>query len=434
MNISIAKIIKNARGGLQIKFFFLALVCDRYKLCASNNANVYKYILVMKQIYLDYASTTPVADEVVAQMLKYLGFDNAFGNPASNTHDYGWQAKEAVDNARLQVAHLINAEAREIVFTSGATESDNLAIKGVADAYLNRGKHIITSMIEHKAVMDTCAYLETKGYVVTYLKPDAKGQISLEQIKNALTKETILVSIMAVNNELGTTYPLAEIGALCRERKVLFHVDAAQGVGKIEIDVKVMHIDLLSISAHKIYGPKGIGALYVRRKPKVKLTPLIHGGGHEQGFRSGTLATHQIVGLGSACELMSSKQNELNKHVHELRKQFLQGINVLPELIINTPLDNSYAGIVNITFKGVDGESLVAMLYQLAVSMGSACNSASVEPSFVLSAIGLTQQQAHASLRFSFGRYTTSADIDIATAAIVDVVTKLRALSPLWQG
>ncbi|WP_119328026.1 IscS subfamily cysteine desulfurase [Cysteiniphilum halobium] len=388
----------------------------------------------MKQIYLDYASTTPVADEVVAQMLKYLSFDNAFGNPASNTHDYGWQAKEAVDNARLQVAKLINAEAREIIFTSGATESDNLAIKGVADAYLNRGKHIVTSMIEHKAVMDTCAYLETKGYVVTYLKPDAKGQISFEQIKDALRSDTILVSIMAVNNELGTIYPLTEIGALCHERKILFHVDAAQGVGKVFIDVKAMHIDLLSISGHKIYGPKGVGVLYVRRKPKVKLTPAIHGGGHEQGFRSGTLATHQIVGLGSACELMYLKQNELNEHVSKLRNQFLQGINVLPKLIINTPLDNSYAGIVNITFKGVDGESLVAMLYQLAVSMGSACNSASVEPSFVLSAIGLTQQEAHASLRFSFGRYTTKEDIDIATVAIVDVVTKLRALSPIWVG
>ncbi|WP_440683151.1 IscS subfamily cysteine desulfurase [Cysteiniphilum halobium] len=388
----------------------------------------------MKQIYLDYASTTPVADEVVAQMLKYLSFDNAFGNPASNTHDYGWQAKEAVDNARLQVAKLINAEAREIIFTSGATESDNLAIKGVADAYLNRGKHIVTSMIEHKAVMDTCAYLETKGYVVTYLKPDAKGQISFEQIKDALRSDTILVSIMAVNNELGTIYPLTEIGELCHERKILFHVDAAQGVGKVLIDVKAMHIDLLSISGHKIYGPKGVGVLYVRRKPKVKLTPAIHGGGHEQGFRSGTLATHQIVGLGSACELMYLKQNELNEHVRKLRNQFLQGINVLPKLIINTPLDNSYAGIVNITFKGVDGESLVAMLYQLAVSMGSACNSASVEPSFVLSAIGLTQQEAHASLRFSFGRYTTKEDIDIATVAIVDVVTKLRALSPIWVG
>lgn len=388
----------------------------------------------MKQIYLDYASTTPVADEVVAQMLKYLSFDTAFGNPASNTHDYGWQAKEAVDNARLQVAELFNAEAREIVFTSGATESDNLAIKGVADAYLNRGKHIVTSMIEHKAVIDTCVYLEAKGYEVTYLKPDAKGQILPEQVKKALRDDTILVSIMAVNNELGTIYPLAEIGALCRERKILFHVDAAQGVGKIPIDVKAMNVDLLSMSGHKIYGPKGIGVLYVRRKPKVKLTPLIHGGGHEQGFRSGTLATHQIVGLGTACELMRLQQNELSEHVRKLRDQFLQGINVLPELIINTPLQNSYNGIVNITFKGVDGESLAAMLYQLAVAMGAACNSASVEPSFVLSAIGLTQQEAHASLRFSFGRYTTKEDIDIATAAIVEVVTKLRALSPLWVG
>lgn len=388
----------------------------------------------MKKIYLDYASTTPVADEVITEMLKYLSFDNAFGNPASNTHDYGWEAKEAVDIARLQVAQLINAEAREIVFTSGATESDNLAMKGVADAYKSRGKHILTSMIEHKAVIDTCTYIQSQGYEVTYLQPDHKGQISLQSIQDALRDDTILVSIMAVNNELGTIYPLAEIGDLCYKHKILFHVDAAQGVGKIAIDVKTMKIDLLALSGHKIYGPKGVGALYVRRKPKVKLTPLIHGGGHEQGFRAGTLATHQLVGLGKACELMLEKQAELVQHVHVLREKFLQGLSDLPQLIINTPLDNSYSGILNITFKGVDGESLMAMLYQLAISMGSACNSANVEPSYVLSAIGLKQQEAHASLRFSFGRYTTKEDVDIAVEAIVDVIKKLRAISPLWLG
>lgn len=388
----------------------------------------------MKQIYLDYAATTPVANEVINEMLKFLSFESAFGNPASNTHDYGWQAKEAVDIARVQVAKLINADLREIVFTSGATESDNLAIKGVADAYSSRGKHIVTTMIEHKAVLDTCAYLETRGYEVTYLQPCEKGQIFLGKIKNALRIDTILVSIMAVNNELGTMYPLTEIGRLCQEQKILFHVDAAQGVGKIVINVKTMHIDLLSISGHKLYGPKGSGALYVRRKPKLKLTPLMHGGGHENGFRSGTLATHQIVGLGKACEIMSAVQTVSTLHVKMLRDLFLKDLSVLPALIINTPLDNSYPGIVSVTFKGVDGESMIAMLYQLAVSMGSACTSSSVEPSYVLSAIGLKQQEAHATLRFSFGRYTTKEDLKIATLILVDTVTKLRALSPLWQG
>lgn len=387
----------------------------------------------MKQIYLDYASTTPVAQEVIDEMLKYLGFNGAFGNPASNTHDYGWQAKEAVDVAREKVANMINADAREIVFTSGATEADNLAIKGVADAYGQKGKHIVTSMIEHKAVLDTCVYLELRGYEITYLQPDSKGQIFVEDVKKALREDTILVSIMAVNNELGTLYPLAEIGDLCHQSKVLFHVDAAQGIGKMDIDVKAMHIDLLSISGHKIYGPKGIGALYVRRKPKIKLTPLIHGGGHEGGFRSGTLATHQIVGLASACQLMRDNKEKFNAHVKMLRDQLLDKLKDLPAITINTPIANSYPGIINVTFKGVDGESLVAMLYKLAVSMGSACNSASIEPSFVLTAIGLKQQEAHASLRFSFGRYTCAEDIDAAALAIIDAVTKLRALSPLWH-
>ena len=386
----------------------------------------------MKQIYLDYASTTPVAKEVIEEMIKYLSIDDAFGNPASNTHDYGRQANEAVILAREQVAKLINAEIREIIFTSGATESDNLAIKGVADAYSQKGRHIITSMVEHKAVIDACAYLETQGYELTYLQPDDKGQISVDCVKKALRKETILVSIMAVNNELGTAYPLTEIGGLCKEHKVLFHVDAAQGVGKVEIDVQAMHIDLLSISGHKIYGPKGIGALYVRRRPRVRLTPLIHGGRHEEGFRSGTLATHQIVGLGKACQLMYDNKEKFNTHMKRLRDYFLEGLGVLPELIINTPLENSYPGIVNITFKGVDGESLVAMLHNLAVSMGSACNSASLEPSFVLTAIGLKPQESHASLRFSFGRYSTQAEVEIAIQSIVEAVGKLRALSPLW--
>ena len=386
----------------------------------------------MKQIYLDYASTTPVLNEVVEEMIKYLTFDNYFGNPASDIHMYGWHAREGVDKARLQVAKLINSDSREIIFTSGATESNNLAIKGVANAHANQGKHIITSMIEHKAVIDTCNYLRAEGYEITYLKPNKQGKISAKFIENSLKDNTILVSIMAVNNELGTIYPLAEIGEICSKKNILFHVDAAQGVGKIDIDVHAMHIDLLSISGHKIYGPKGIGALYVRRKPKVKLVPLIHGGGHENGLRSGTLATHQIVGLGKACEIIGTSKIKLLNHVRTLRDKFLKGIISLPKLIINTPLDESYPGILNITFKGVDGESLIAMLHQLAISMGSACTSTTLEPSYVLTAIGLSQQEAHSSLRFSFGYYTTMNDINVAVESILQSVNKLRALSPLW--
>ncbi len=386
-----------------------------------------------KQIYLDYASTTPVDKAVAKEMCEYLSIDGQFGNPASNTHDFGMIAKLAVDEAREKVAQLIHADSREIVFTSGATESDNLAIKGAAFSYQNKGKHIITSNIEHKAVIDTCQYLESQGFDVTYLEADDKGQITLEQVRKAIRQDTILISIMAVNNELGTAYPLAEIGALARERKILFHVDAAQGVGKIDIDVVAMNIDLLSLSAHKIYGPKGIGALYVRRKPKIKLVPLIHGGGHEGGYRSGTLATHQIVGLGEACQLMFDKQTTFLKHVTALREIFLEKLSSLSHIIINTPLENSYPGIVNITFKGIDGEALIAFLHKMAVSMGSACNSASVEPSFVLTAIGLSQEDAHSSIRFSFGQYTTKNEVIFAAETVLESVNKLRGLSPRWQ-
>lgn len=388
-----------------------------------------------RQIYLDYASTTPAADEVIKEMIKHLGFNSVFGNSASDTHDYGQEAKEAIEKARIQVAQIINADASEIVFTSGATESNNLAIKGIASSYKGYGKHIITSQIEHKAVIDICNHLEKDGYKLTYIAPDKKGQISLEKIKKALRDDTILISIMAVNNELGTIYPINDIGKMCAENKIFFHVDAAQGVGKIPIDVKGMNIDLLSISGHKIYAPKGAGALYIKRKkPRIRLTPLIHGGGHEKGLRPGTLATHQIVGLGKACSLINLKRKELNQRLKILRNSFLNQISMLPELIINTPMSNSYAGIINITFKGVDGESLLAMLHQLAVSMGSACQSGSNEASFVLNAIGLTQEEANSSLRFSFGLYTTEEDINVAIREIISGVTKLRGLSPLWKG
>ena len=386
----------------------------------------------MKQIYLDYASTTPIDQQVADQMSCYL-YNDAFGNPASNTHHFGWKAKEAVEKSRAKVAGIIGATPKEIIFTSGATESDNLAIKGVAFAYQDKGGHIITSSVEHQAVIDACLFLKKQGFSVTFIDPDSNGQITCAQIQQALCDDTILISLMAVNNELGTYYPIAEVGALAREKNILFHVDAAQGVGKIPIDVNAMKVDLLSISAHKMYGPKGIGALYVRRKPKIKLTPLIHGGGHEYGFRSGTLATHQIVGIGAACQLMKDNREKFYRHALQLRNYFLEKINQLPKIIVNTPLDNSYSGIINITFEGVDGEALIALLHNLAVSMGSACASSSIEPSHVLAAIGLTPTQAHASLRFSFGKDTTFKEIEFASEEIINAVTKLRRLSPQWQ-
>lgn len=386
----------------------------------------------MKQIYLDYASTTPIDKSVADEISCYLHND-IFGNPASNTHYFGWKAKEAVEKSRAKVADIISATPKEIIFTSGATESDNLAIKGVAFAYQDKGRHIITSSVEHQAVIDTCLFLKKQGFSVTFIDPDSNGQITCAQIQQALCDDTILISLMAVNNELGTYYPIADVGALARERHILFHVDAAQGVGKIPIDVNAMKVDLLSISAHKMYGPKGIGALYVRRTPKIKLTPLIHGGGHEYGFRSGTLATHQIVGIGAACQLMKDNREKFYRHALQLRNYFLEKINQLPKIIVNTPLENSYPGIINITFEGIDGEALIALLHNLAVAMGSACASSSMEPSHVLAAIGLTPTQAHASLRFSFGKDTTFKEIEFASEEIINAVTKLRKLSPQWQ-
>lgn len=387
----------------------------------------------MKQIYLDYAATTPVDPDVAKAMSECLSMEGNFGNPASNTHLYGYAALEAVDLARENLGRLINADPREIIYTSGATESNNLALKGVADAYSNKGNHIITSAIEHKAILDTCKFLETKGVDITYLRPDANGMHSIEQIEGAITDKTILVSMMYVNNELGVIQNISKIGELCRSKKILFHVDAAQAVGKLPIDVKEENIDLLSISAHKFYGPKGIGALYVRRKPKIKLTPIIHGGGHELGYRSGTLATHQIVGLGKAAEIANNTMKENYEHISGLRKRLISGIKTLESIKVNSVLESSYPGIINIGFPGVDGEALLMALNKLALSSGSACNSAVYESSHVLRGIGLSDELADQSLRISIGKYTTEQDIDTAIDEIIKHVTRLRKLSPKYK-
>ncbi len=386
-----------------------------------------------KPIYLDYAATTPVDPRVVEVMQQCLTLEGNFGNPASNTHFYGWQAEEAVAQAREQVANLIQADAGEIIFTSGATEADNLAIQGVAKSYQRKGQHIITTGFEHKAVLDTCAYLADHGFDVTYIKPNAAGVIDVQQIVNAIGKKTILVSVMHVNNEIGTIQPIAEIGALCRQHKILFHVDAAQSAGKIPIDVNAMKIDLLSISGHKFYGPKGIGALYVRRRPKVRLTPLIYGGGHEQGYRSGTLATHQIVGFGKACVLAQEDMLADYDRLQRFKKTLYQAIVDLGGVSLNGAMEHGIANILNVSIDGVDGEALLMALHQLAISSGSACNSATLMPSYVLSAIGRTDQLAHSAIRLSLGRLTTEQEIDQAIKILQHHIPRLRAMSPLWR-
>ena len=380
-------------------------------------------------IYLDYAATTPVDPRVAELMAKCLTIDGVFGNPASRSHIYGWQAEEAIENARGQVAELIKADPREIVWTSGATESNNLAIKGVAFAGKSKGKHIVTSRIEHKAVLDTCDYLETQGFDVTYLEPDSEGLIQPAVVEKALRADTILVSIMHVNNEIGVVNDIAEIGRICQEHKVLFHVDAAQSPGKVDISVHDMGVDLMSLSGHKIYGPKGVGALYVRRTPKVDLDIQIHGGGHERGMRSGTLPTHQIVGMGEAASLCQAEGKQEQARIRQLRDQFYRGISVLGDIQVNGSLEQRIAGNLNVGFGGVDGETLLMSLRQLAVSTGSACVSTSVEPSYVLKAMGVNDQLAHASIRFSIGRYTTEKDIEEAVATVVNAVSSLRKVS-----
>ncbi len=384
-------------------------------------------------IYLDYSATTPVDPRVAEKMIQCLSSEGNFGNPASRSHVFGWRAEEAVEDARRQVADLIKADPREIVWTSGATESDNLAIKGVANFYNKKGKHIITSRIEHKAVLDTCRQLEREGYEVTYLDPNQDGLITPEMVADALRDDTILVSLMHVNNEIGVINDIAAIGELTRAHKVIFHVDAAQSAGKIPLDMATMKVDLLSISAHKLYGPKGIGALYVRRKPRVRLEAQMHGGGHERGMRSGTLPTHQIVGFGEACRIAAAEMDDERARIEQLKDRLLNQIADLEEVHINGSLEQRVPGILNISFAYVEGESLMMSLKDLAISSGSACTSASLEPSYVLRALGLSDELAHSSLRISLGRFTTEAEVDHAVAEIRLAVTKLRELSPLWD-
>lgn len=375
-------------------------------------------------IYLDYAATTPVDDRVIERMVAHMSVDGDFGNPASRSHAFGWQAEEAVEAARVQIAEAINADPREIIWTSGATESDNLALKGAALKASRR--HLITSSIEHKAVLDCCGFLQQQGFEVTYLTPDAWGRTSAEQVREALREDTLMVSIMHVNNELGTANDLRAIGEVCRSNGVLFHTDAAQGFGKLPLDVETMHIDLLSLSAHKIYGPKGIGALYVRRSQGLQLAPQMHGGGHEMGMRSGTLPAQQIVGLGAAAQLMVEHMDSEHGQLSALRERFLSHVRQIPDTVVHTHPEQHVPGIVNVGFAGVDGETLLLALPGLAVSSGSACTSASVEPSFVLRGVGIADDLAHSSLRFSFGRFTDAAEIDNAAQQLATTVGRLR--------
>ncbi len=384
-----------------------------------------------KPIYLDYAATTPVDPRVVQQMVPYLY--EQFGNPASRSHAYGWAAEEAVEIARERVAQLIGADPREIVWTSGATESNNLAIKGAAKFHQGKGRHLITVKTEHKAVLDTMRELEREGFEVSVLDVQADGLLDLDALQAALRPDTVLVSVMAVNNEIGVIQDLAAIGALCRARGVLFHVDAAQAAGKMAIDLSTLPVDLMSLSAHKIYGPKGIGALYVRRKPRVRIEAQIHGGGHERGMRSGTLPTHQIVGMGAAFQLARDTMGAENERIRTLRDRLLAGVQGIPEVRINGDLERRVPHNLNVSFQFVEGESLLMGMKGIAVSSGSACTSASLEPSYVLRALGLSDEVAHSSIRFSIGRFTTAADIDLAVEQVKATVERLRALSPLWD-
>ena len=384
-------------------------------------------------IYLDYASTTPVDPRVASKMMEFLTPEGEFGNPASRSHRFGWKADEAVEQARSHVANLVNCDPREIVWTSGATEADNLAIKGVARFYKSKGNHIITSKIEHKAVLDPCRQLEREGFEVTYLDPDEKGVISPSAVKSAIKDTTVLVSIMHINNELGTVNDIEEIGNITRDNGSFFHVDAAQSTGKVDIDLEKIHVDLMSFSAHKTYGPKGIGALYVRRKPRVRLEALRHGGGHERGMRSGTLATHQIVGMGEAFRIANKEMNQDCNKISKFHEKFLEKVKEIDHVYINGDLDNKVPNILNISFNFVEGESLIMGLKDIAVSSGSACTSASLEPSYVLRALGRKDELAHSSIRFSFGRFTSDDDVNNTLDILANVVYRLRELSPLWE-
>jgi len=384
-------------------------------------------------VYFDYSATTPVDKRVADKMCQCLTLEGNFGNPASRSHMYGWDAEKVIEEARANVAALINADPKEIIFTSGATESNNLAIKGAAHFYNKKGKHIVTCKTEHKAVLDSCRQLEREGYEVTYLDPEENGLVDLEKLKAALRDDTVLVSIMHVNNEIGVIQDIKAIGDITRERKIMFHVDAAQSAGKVPIDMQDLNVDLMSFSAHKIYGPKGIGALYVSRKPRARLEAQMHGGGHERGLRSGTLATHQIVGIGEAFRLAKEEMAADNERIRMLRDRLLKGLEDIEEVYINGDMENRIPHNLNISFNFVEGESLIMALKDLAVSSGSACTSASLEPSYVLRALGRSDELAHSSIRFTLGRYSTEEEVDFAVDAIRKNIDKLRELSPLWE-
>jgi len=384
-------------------------------------------------IYMDYSATTPVDERVAEKMCTYLTRQGQFGNPASRSHEFGWKAEAAVEQARKDVAQLINADPKDIVWTSGATESDNLAIKGAAHFYQKKGKHIVTLKTEHKAVLDSCRQLEREGYEVTYMDPEPNGLLDLKKFEAVLRDDTVLVSIMHVNNEIGVIQDIEAIGEICRARKIIFHVDAAQSAGKIPIDMEKLKVDLMAFSAHKIYGPKGIGALYVRRKPRVRLEAQMHGGGHERGLRSGTLPTHQIVGMGEAFRIAREEMVEEEARIRVLRDRLWNALNDMEEVYLNGDLDHRVPGNLNVSFNFVEGESLIMALKDMAVSSGSACTSSSLEPSYVLRALGRNDELAHSSIRFTIGRFTTEEEIDYVANLLREKVTKLRDLSPLWD-
>ncbi len=387
--------------------------------------------MTKKPIYLDYSATTPVDPRVAQAMIPWL--TEQFGNPASRSHAFGWEAEQAVENARVEVARLVHADAKEIVWTSGATESDNLAIKGAAYFYKTKGKHLVTMKTEHKAVLDTMRELERQGFEVTYLDPEPDGLLDLEKFRAALRPDTIVVSIMHVNNEIGVIQPIEQIAEITRAKGIIFHVDAAQSTGKVPIDLEKLKVDLMSFSAHKTYGPKGIGALYVRRKPRVRLEAQMHGGGHEKGFRSGTLPTHQIVGMGEAFRIAREEMATESERIRMLRDRLLAGFKEMEEVYVNGDLEHRVAHNLNVSFNYVEGESLIMGIKELAVSSGSACTSASLEPSYVLRALGRNDELAHSSIRFTLGRFTTESDVDFAIKLLTDRIGKLRAMSPLWE-
>jgi len=384
-----------------------------------------------KPIYLDYSATTPIDPRVAEKMIPYI--TEHFGNPASRSHSFGWTAEKAVEEAREEVAKLVNADPREIVWTSGATESNNLAIKGASHFYSTKGKHVLTIATEHKAVIDAVRELEREGFTATYLEPQPNGLVDLEKFKKAIRPDTVLASVMLVNNEIGVIQDIEALGNICREQKVIFHVDAAQATGKVDIDLEKLPVDLMSFSAHKTYGPKGIGALYVRRKPRIRIEAQMHGGGHERGMRSGTLATHQIVAMGEAFRIARLEMKSENERIKKLRDKLLQGLQSIEEVYVNGDLTHRIPHNLNISFNYVEGESLIMAVKDIAVSSGSACTSASLEPSYVLRALGRSDELAHSSIRFSIGRFTTEADVDFTIQLLKDKIEKLRELSPLWE-